>query len=388
MTESAVAGHEVSHHEVALPNGRLRVEIDRADWPLQRLCGFAARHNPRRGFLFVSKVLGKHWPSAPAEMGAAHVALAARLRGPSGRPAVFIGMAETATGLGQGVFEAYLAQHGAGSAIYVQTTRYPLSGAQTLDFEERHSHAQSLRLHWPEQAELRKAFLHAPMLVLVDDELSTGQTFRSLMTAYRSINPHIQRVCLVSLTDFMGHEARASWRNEAAQVEFISLLSGALAFEADPDFRAEPAAPAQAQVACRRGHVGSFSARLGTDQALQLPQALLERLNASLPMDRPVLVLGTGEFMHPAFCLARSLSSQGREVRVQSTTRSPILLGADVRQRLTLQDPYGEGIPNYLYNVDPQAQTVLLCCESPPSAALTQTLSQLDAELVALGKTS
>ena len=385
MVKATAVLNSPLRHEVLLPNGRLQVEVDRADWSLQRLCGFAARHNPRRGFLFVSKVLGKHWPSAPSEMAAAHETLAARLPGPGPRPALFIGMAETATGLGQGVFEAYLAQHGQDSAVYVQTTRYPLSGAQTLNFEERHSHAQSLRLHWPEEAELREAFANASMLALVDDELSTGQTFRSLLAAYRSINPRVQRVCLVSLTDFMGHEARAQWRGEAAQVDFISLLSGAVTFEPDPHFRAEPAAPAQAQVACRRDHVGSFSARLGTAQALRLPGDLLERLNTRLPMDRPVLVLGTGEFMHPAFCLARGLALQGRDVRVQSTTRSPILLAADIQQRWTFQDPYGEGIPNDLYNVKPQGQTVLLCCETPLSRALADTVQQLGAELIRFG---
>jgi hypothetical protein len=375
-------------HEAVLPNGRLRVQVARAEpgWTWQRLCGFAARHNPRRGFLFVSKVLGKHWPSAPAEMAAAHDALAARLPAPAGaRPVLFIGMAETATGLGQGVFEAYLARHGEGSAVYVQTTRYPLSDARILSFEERHSHAQSLRLHWPERAELREAFEHASALVLVDDELSTGQTFLSLMAAYRGVNPGLQRVCLVSLTDFMGEEARARWLGLGCEVDFVSLLTGSFDFEADPGFRAEPAPAAQAEVGCRRGHVGPHSARLGTARALRLPAAALDTARAALPAGAPVLVLGTGEFMHPAFCLARSLAEDGRAVRVQSTTRSPILLGADIRHRLDLQDPYGEGIPNYLYNVDPAAQPILLCCETPPSPALADTLARLGARAVVLG---
>lgn len=375
-------------HEVMLPTGQLSLEVDRADWPWQRLCGFAARHNPRRGFLFVSKVLGKHWPSQPSEMAAAHTALAAPLPAPAGRPALFIGMAETATGLGQGVFEAYLAHHGAGSAVYVQTTRCLLSGVPTLGFEEQHSHAQSLHLHWPQAPAVRQAFSEAPWVVLVDDELSTGRTFLSLVAAYREVNPALQRVSVVSLTDFMGESGRQRFRDQAQveQVDFVSLLSGVYRFEPDPDFKAAVPASAQAAGGCRRAQVGPLSARLGTDRSLSLPTHVWDQVQAALPTAGPVLVLGTGEFMHPAYCVARALAAQGRAVQVQSTTRSPILLGADIQRRIELQDPYGEGIPNYLYNVDPAEQTVLLCAETQPSEALSDTVRRLGARLVNMGQ--
>ena len=373
--------------EVRLPTGSLRVHVHRADWPLDRLCGFAARNNPRRGFLFVSKVLGKHWPSDPLEMASVHVALASRLPEPSGGPLVFVGMAETATGLGQGIFEAYLTRHGLGSAVYIQTTRYPLSGATILPFEEKHSHAQNLRLHWPEKAELREAFLQTSTAVLIDDELSTGETFLSLTLAYKAVNPHLQRLSLVSLTDFMGESARARFvaHSGVGRVEFISLLAGAFEFEADPSFRATPPAAAQASVDCRRTQIGPLSARLGTDHPVKLPAALVSNLLDSLPASRPVLVLGTGEFMHPAFCLARALAEPGMNVRVQSTTRSPILLAADIERCIDLHDPYGEAVPNYLYNVDPDTQSVILCCETQPSAALDHMASRLGAKVVMLG---
>jgi hypothetical protein len=373
--------------EVRLPNGLLRVHVHRADWSLDRLCGFAARNNPRRGFLFVSKVLGKHWPSDPREMALAHNALASRVPEPSGAPVVFVGMAETATGLGQGVFEAYLAQHGLGSAIYIQTTRYPLSGATIVPFDEKHSHAQSLRLHWPEQAALREVFLRTTTAVLIDDELSTGQTFLSLTSAYRAVNPNLKRLSLVSLTDFMGEQARANFIGQSglAEVEFISLLAGAFEFEADPSFFATPPPVAQTSVGCRRAQIGPMSARLGTDQTLKLPSDVVPNLYDSLPAGRPVLVLGTGEFMHPAFCVARDLAELGLDVRVQSTTRSPILLAGDVGRCIDLQDPYGEAVPNYLYNVAPEAQSVILCCETQPSAALDDMTSRLGARVLMWG---
>lgn len=379
----------VSPHrfEAVLPNGRLNVRVGRADWDLQRLCAFAARNNPRRGFLFVSKVLGKHWPSLPSEMAAAHDALAAKLPPPDDRPALFVGMAETATGLAQGVFESYLALHGQGSAIYVQTTRYPLSGAQTLGFEESHSHAQSLTLHLPDRADLREVFLRARLLVLVDDELSTGSTFLALIAAYLAVNPELRQVCAVALTDFMGEAARERFRRDAQvdQVEVVSLLEGSFTFEPDASFVAALPPPAQAAVDCRREFVGAYSARLGTDRALVLPDALVDALAHRGASQQPVLVLGTGEFMHPAFCLGRALAQRGVYVRVQSTTRSPILVGADISHRIELPDPYGERIPNYLYNVDPAAdRQILLCSETPPSPALTETLARLCAELVEL----
>ncbi|MDO9353947.1 MAG: phosphoribosyltransferase domain-containing protein, partial [Solirubrobacteraceae bacterium] len=350
-------------------------------------CAFAARNNPKRGFLFVSKVLGKHWPSPPAEMLAAHTALAERLPPAGDRPAVFIGMAETATGLAQGVFEARLKRHGEGSAIYVQTTRYPLAGARMLAFEERHSHAQNLRLHLPESPALHDAFMNARPLVLVDDELSTGNTFLGLIDAYRQANPALERVCAVALTDFMGASGRARFVAEAGveEVQVISLLSGAFNFEPDPTFRATPPAAAQATVGCRRAFVGDYSARLGTGSLLQMPPALLDRLTVELPAGAPVLVLGCGEFMHPSTVLGHALAQRGHDVRVQSTTRSPILVGADIRCKLTLEDPYGEAIPNYLYNVDPRDYgAVLLCCETPASDALACTLRQLGARPIAL----
>ncbi len=377
-------------HQVQLPNGMLLVTVQRADWALQRLCAFAARNNPRRGFLFVSKLLGKHWPSLPAQMQAAHAALAVRLP-VAAEPALFLGMAETATGLAQGVFEAYLALHGPGSAVYVQTTRYPLSGARTLDFEEWHSHAQNLSLHLPDRADLRAAFLRARLLVLVDDELSTGNTFAALIAAYAQANPGVERACLVALTNFMGDAAQQRFKQGAAcgQVDFVSLLEGGFEFERDARFEAAAPAPAQAAVGCRRGFVGDYSARLGTDSVLQLPAALIDGLmdtpGTRLPVGAPVLVLGMGEFMHPAYCVGQALAQRGVDVRVQSTTRSPILLGADIRCRIELPDPYGEPIPNYLYNVDPaDYAAVLLCCETPPSAALSDTLQRLSARLVSL----
>jgi hypothetical protein len=65
-----------------------------------------------------------------------------------------------------------------------------------------------------------------------------------------------------------------------------------------------------------------------------------------------VLVLGTGEFAHAPYLLARQLEASGWDVHFQSTTRSPILTGEGIADVLEFTDNYHDEIPNYVYNVD------------------------------------
>ena len=72
MTDENQTINMAEHRVVELPTGRLSIEVLRSDIALDQLCGFAARRNPKRGFLFVSKVLGKHIPVRPSLMRQVH----------------------------------------------------------------------------------------------------------------------------------------------------------------------------------------------------------------------------------------------------------------------------------------------------------------------------
>jgi hypothetical protein len=134
--------------QVELPTGWLSVQVREAAFPLETLCGFAARNNRKRGFLFVSKVLGKHWPACPSLMRRVHTHLAASLDlGPG--PWTFVAMAETATGLGQGIFEATLDRHPGADALFLHSTRYRVAGRPYLTFQESHCHAPDHYLYLP-----------------------------------------------------------------------------------------------------------------------------------------------------------------------------------------------------------------------------------------------
>jgi len=171
--------------------------------PAEALYEMAARINKKRSFLFVSKVLGKHIPTQPeipliasallasiyyegktGKQGNENVQLIEALKDGSkektraaysvvkdlnyslGEPVVFIGFAETATGLGHGVFECF------SDADYIHSTRdLLLTEEVTLYFEEEHSHATDQRCYAPE-----RLLNNTKPICLVDDEITTGKT--------------------------------------------------------------------------------------------------------------------------------------------------------------------------------------------------------------------
>lgn len=378
-------------HAVVLRTGTLQVRVDRSAVPLAELCGFAARNNPKRGFLFVSKVLGKHVPCTPAQMLAAQQYLVAQIAPERLLGALIIGMAETATGLGHGAFEVGLkTSHAPG--LYLQTTRYPLDNAEQIAFEEPHSHAVQQFLYMPEQAALRQRFDDARCVVLVDDEISTGQTLVNLVSALRKKNPQIEHVVLLCLTDFSEGTAEQRLRTVPGilSVATVAMLHGAYRFDRDATYSAAAAAPAFAPMACRRGYLSQYSARLGILAALNLPRSMLAQCFALAGAANNggggrVLVLGTGEFMHPAFCLAKALNDSGFDAWVQSSTRSPILIGNDIASGNDVPDPYGEGIANYLYNfIQGQFDVVFVVHETPRNAELLTLCQTLHAHSVSL----
>lgn len=373
----------VSH---PLPSGTLHLSIERSELPAPELFLLAARNNPRRAFLFVSRVLAKHLPVAPSVVQDCHERIAQRIGAQPG-PVLFIGMAETATGLGQGVFEAWQRQHPGMAALYLHTSRYRAVGAQALAFEESHSHAPQVFLHVPTDPLLHAQFVGARALVLVDDEISTGNTFVNLAHTCFGQAPGIEQVHMACITDFSGPARGGLSARMGCPVTSGALLEGAWSFTPDSPSAAAGAAdapPAQAALGQEPWLQDSGWGRLGRSDAIRLTPAALAPVATGIAAGERVLVLGTGEFMHPAFVLGRALAAQtGAQVRLQSTTRSPILPWGPITHTECFDDPYGEGIANYLYNFTrSDYDHVLLCHEAPPSAALQALAQRWRARLV------
>ncbi|HYW14666.1 MAG TPA: phosphoribosyltransferase domain-containing protein [Allosphingosinicella sp.] len=355
--------------EVDLGAGVLSLDIARATRPLDSLCGFARRRNPKRAFLIVSRLLGRHIPVRPSAMRAAARELAAALPADLPGPVLTVGLAETAICLGQTVHEERAALRG-GESHYLHSTRQQIDASLLCRFEEPHSHASAHLVYRPRELDPARV----RTLILVDDEISTGTTLVNLAAAIANHLPALERIAVAALTDWSGGEAWLKAMPRAARA--ASLLQGRLEWR--------PAAPVgeEAGFAAVAGRLGRIerhwnSGRLGlaAGDPVELP-------DYRPPAGRHRLrIVGTGEFTYPPFLLAERLEREGHDVVVQATSRSPIVLGGAVDTVIGFADNYGTGVPNFLYNADPSdGRHSIICHETPAGSVDPALIRALGAE--------
>ncbi len=370
-------------YTIQLGSAALTVNVAQARWALDDLCTFAARDNPRRAFLVVSKVLGRHIPTRPSIMRKSFRDLAALVPDDLPGPVLVVGMAETAICLGQGVHEELLNRSNRTDILYLHSTRQVLDHPVLCRFEEPHSHASSHIVYRPDVMD--DAFARPRALVIVDDEISTGTTIRNLATAMIQCLPSIERVTAVTLTDW---SLGTQWVPQIERpCDVVSLLSGSLHVETAPHPANDIAHVAFDKAACALGRMEKHYnfGRLGRSDIADECDRLVHQI--TLTPGSCVRVLGTGEFTYPSFRIAEKLEEMGHDVVVQSTTRSPVQLGEVIRCSLTLADNYGTMVPNYIYNVDPlEPRETVVCYETPKGSFDPAFGELLNAQLLAFGE--
>ncbi|MFN4259083.1 MAG: phosphoribosyltransferase domain-containing protein [Gemmataceae bacterium] len=363
------------YQSISLRAGILRLYVERAELPLEALCGFASRRSRKRGFVFVSKVLGKHYPVRPRVMADVQRRLASKLLDLPG-PVLMVAMAETATGLGHGVFEWVLRLTGREDVLFLHTTRYWLRQSPVLRFEEPHSHAIDQLLYEPEDAENVKLFRSAVTLVLIDDEISTGRTLANLAAAYRRLNPHVRSVQLVCITDWRSADQCPELAAEIGlPTSCHSLLQGSFTFTPNPNFEPGPIPRVDSRHEVKEPYLLGSWGRRGLRRRLTWDWPA--RWPARVRAGEKILVLGSGEFAYPPYCLAQYLEEQGGDVYFQTTTRSPLLVDGDLGSVLEFGDNYHDDIPNYLYNVAGQQYNRILIGYETSSLPATHRLPEL-----------
>ncbi|TVU69998.1 phosphoribosyltransferase domain-containing protein [Cobetia crustatorum] len=345
--------------------GRLDLTLTEGTERLDELLTFASRLNPRRGYLFVSRVLGKHVPVDPRKMDQVHAELAQKIT-LAGDSAYVVGMAETAVGLGAGVARHLGRLHC--DCIYQHTTRF-LVPKPWLRIREAHSHADTMHMaHLSQEAAAHVA--KATDLVLVDDEISTGLTLAQLASELvgQEVLANITRLHIVSLVSWLTDDARARLLEALPghlDVHFVQLMAGTFTFTPDPGYHAVLPADVDTDfcdVLIREHRStstmpleqdGLFGKRMNHD-ADPLPEALQTRLEqcGDPATTGPVVIYGMGEFLDAPFRLALAMSHAGHDVRFQSSTRSPIAIGDGIASHLEIPALGQPEKRHFLYNAD------------------------------------
>lgn len=360
--------------EIELQRGVLSLQPnDNSHWKWQDLLGFAERINPKRAFLFVSKVLGRHIPVSPHIMRHAFTDLAKLVPDDLPEPVLVIGMAETAVGLGAGVHQVLQQRYP--EAIYVTTTRHPVHGAPLLArFLEEHSHAQDQLLYGSPDAELQQQILNSKSIVLVDDEASTGKTFVNLIHALQQAGLNqISHVVTATLADWSSGIHIADLNCQS-----VALMTGKWQWR-DAEHPIQINMPKVDTVA-----FGAFDT-LAQPTWGRLPiQDSGAHIRLAVQPDERILVLGSGEYVWSSFLLAEYLQQQGADVKFSAITRSPIAVGHAIQSALAFSDNYGLGIQNFVYNINPQDyDRVLITVETATHSVAKSLLEALpNAEVI------
>lgn len=346
------------------------------------LAGIGIRRNPKRAHLLVSRVLGKHiaTPGQVAVSSGEDLASAVRQhiggergeakgRGASPPPVgsslhqppacLVVGFAETACALGEIVAASIP------DAALAQTTRFLAAGESPwLRVRESHSHAPDHFLLDGVRLELERCQL----VILVDDELSTGMTAWNLIESLNAAVPGREYI-VACLIDARPPSIRELFASEAARlhvnVAVVSLLdaevrvpAGAAAAVRDliadgggrdhvPVVHAQEVVSLELPTVCLPDPRHGVSHAARAKGAANLRSAVGEVVGSRLS-GRRVLVLGIEEDMHSAILVAAFLGAD-----VQSTSRSPALTidhpEYPLRTGVTLRSAFSSD-PAYLYN--------------------------------------
>ena len=382
----------------------------------EALFQMAVRINKKRQFLFVSRLLGKHLAVDPAISLGTGTILASMLMedaGLEGHPlvneiiqmvnskipnrklsldslafksslpnkTVFIGFAETATGLGHAVFHHFQNAH------YIHTTREEILHMEpSFYFEEEHSHATSHSVYAPQQT-----LKDAETIVLIDDEITTGLTLSNLIVALNVSFPG-KRYKILSILD---------WRTEAHQQDFIQLMNshnisaeiitmmgGQFSLQNEATIEEEEipfldsmqpfsvfadeklALEITSKHRSEHGIYCNFTGRFGLASILheELDDWLEKFINKLPNLDRSksTLVIGLGENIYIPLRFALTF---GNNTKVQTTTRSPILAKTEelypIQHKCKFMLPDSNGINQYLYNLSEiDAEQIIVISES------------------------
>lgn len=339
------------------------VTINYLDKPVEDVIKMAKRHNnPKRDFLFVNTLLGKHIAVQGRDALMMHRALGDKVyelfkeKGWEDKKVLLVGFAETATALAQNImfyslrFKEKFPLNVVG---YTQTTREELPSNQytNIAFEEEHSHATSQKLYFDKE-------LDYDVVLFVEDEITTGNTILNFISQFEK-HQSGKDYAVASILNWQNDKDAKTFSEKGVEVAF--LVRGKMKTEL-PSFSIKEGK----EYDLYQDEV-NYKANLSLRNNPRLPMTVEEfseyvtfgdnkdkefsKLISLKDSKKKTLIIGTEENMFVPIFFAIIIDAD-----VKATTRSPIESslenGYPISSRLKLNSAYESGRVTYLYDMD------------------------------------
>ena len=331
--------------------------------PVEDVVKMAKRHNnPKRDFLFVNALLGKHIAVSGMEAIKMHQSLGDEVyqlffrKGWVDKKVLLVGFAETATALAQSLMLYALRQKEKfplNVVAYTQTTREKIAENDFINIscEEEHSHATTQKLYFDPN-------LDYDVVLFVEDEITTGNTILNFIAQFEKYQSGKQYAVASIL----------NWQNDVDEQRFVKkgvetayLVRGKIKeelpqfsisegytldlFDKDAQYELELSATNNPRLPMTMGDFERY------EYFGNIEGKILKKILATKSFKPKVLVVGTEENMFLPTVLASMLNAD-----VKATTRSPIepspAAGYPISSRTILNSAYEGKRTTYLYNME------------------------------------
>lgn len=350
-----------------------------------RIC--KRKNNPKRDFLFVNSLQGKHMPISPSKVFQLYDELAGQISKSisADEKVVVIGFAETATAIGH-----YIASSLPECVYYMQTTREPIGNATSLlEFKEEHSHATEQFLY----GDCSK-LSDCDRIIFVDDEISTGNTVLNFIREIQKLGVKA-KYGVASILNWQNDEWESKFNG--LQIDTYFVLRGKLrnlqekvlvtpSLEAHSSIISK-AKPKIVEVKCNRTNfikerIGDFPCSFPLF-SLDVYYSISKKLGNFMPsIGENVLVLGTEEYMFAPLVFANMLEKKfDCNVKFHATTRSPIETSDyseyAIKHRYPIISCYDRKRKTYIYNLDKYDKVYIVTDVYPNNGFISSITSHL-----------
>lgn len=352
-------------------------------------------NNSKREFVFVNTDQSKHIPSNPISTYIDCLKLKKKLReivdGRNKRVLV-IAFAETATGIGIEISDAF-------DGMFVTTTREKLPICSEtrgkifdcVNIEESHSHAPEQKLYITPNLRIEDT----ETVVIIDDEYTTGNTALKLIA---ELKKRVKADCqFVACSFLMSKDAKENFAlNEVRSVYLVETESDAQLMAAIKGIHNYPKEYKQDKTIIEptnrvkiytdstnvsffdtnRQNLGCYS-KTYKGAVTKTINNISHLFNLAVQKEgigntvKKINIIGTEEYNFIPYLMGLRLYKEGYDVKVQSITRSPILVSDEesypLHSRVKLRSFYDINRVVYLYNMDEEVDVTLIITDTQNS---------------------